>query len=248
MTLPIDAHETRPAAIEVKFLLDPDRAERVRAWAREHLAPDPHGSGPHRDTYATTTLYVDTPARDVFERRGSYGRAKYRVRRYTDADVTFLERKLRRPQLLVKWRTQVGPEVLDALAEGGPPPGAPGHWFARRLACRRLVPARLVGYTRLARLGAAEGAPVRLTLDTDIRTWPAASFDLATTGAGLIVAPDQPVLELKYRGRLPALFRRLVQDMGLAPAGVSKYRLAVVAAMTAEAGTAEASAGAARYA
>ena len=248
MTLPIDAHETRQAAIEVKFLLEPDRAERVRAWARDHLAPDPHGGGAHGDAYRTATLYLDTTALDVFHRRGSYGRAKYRVRRYGATDVAFLERKLRRPRLLVKWRTSVPLAVLDALGTSGLAPGDPGHWFQRRIACRRLAPACVVGYTRLARLGVAEGAPVRLTVDDDLRAWPAGGLALAATGEGCPASPGRHILELKYRGRLPALFRRLVQDLALTPGTISKYRLATTAlAGAGEPGAAVTPAGA-RYA
>jgi hypothetical protein len=227
MTLSIDAHETRPAAVEVKFLLDPEHAARVQTWARDHLAPDPHGGGDHGDAYRTTTLYLDTADLDVFHRRGSYGRAKYRVRRYEASDLAFLERKLRRPRLLVKWRTSVAVPALDKLAAGGLAPDAPGGWFQRRIACRRLAPACVVTYTRLARLGTAEGAPVRLTLDGDLRAWPATGFALGASGAGRTALPGRHILELKYRGRLPAVFRRLVQDLALTPGGVSKYRLAI---------------------
>lgn len=231
MTHEHDAHETRRGATEVKFRLEPDRADRVRAWAREHLAPDPHGGGPDGDAYRSTTLYLDTPALDVYHRRGSHGRAKFRVRRYDGAAVAFLERKLRRPRLLVKWRTPVPLETLDALAAGALAPHASGAWFARRTACRGLAPACLVRYTRLARLGATEGAPVRLTLDDDLRTWPIDrwSLDTGVGDDGLAASPGRHILELKYRGRLPALFRRLVQDLALTPDVVSKYRLATEA-------------------
>jgi len=227
MTLPIDAHETRPAAIEVKFLLDADRAERARAWARDHLAPDPHGRGEHGDAYRTTTLYLDTPDLDVFHRRGSYGRAKYRLRRYEGSDLAFLERKLRRPGLLVKWRTSLAPGALDLLATGGLASGAPGHWFQRRMACRQLAPSCVVTYRRLARLGTAESAPVRLTLDDDLRASSATGFGMTPAGPEGPVLRGRHILELKYRGRLPALFRRLVQDLALTPGGISKYRLAI---------------------
>ena len=76
-------------------------------WARTFLGADPHGTGPFGDEYRTSTLYFDTAEGHVFHRWGSYGRAKYRIRRYGDSNVAFLERKLRRPGMLVKRRTQV---------------------------------------------------------------------------------------------------------------------------------------------
>src|SRR5918995_3557948 len=93
--------ETRAAASEIKFLIDPALAPHILQWAREHLEADPHGTGPFGDEYDIATIYFDTPEHDVFQRRGSFGRAKYRVRRYNESTVVFLERKLRKPRLLV---------------------------------------------------------------------------------------------------------------------------------------------------
>ena len=97
--------EARTSAREIKFLLDASRARAVRDWARTHLTPDLHGAGPFGDEYATSTLYFDTDDFDVFHRRGSFGRSKYRVRRYGASDVVFFERKLRTNGRLVKRRT-----------------------------------------------------------------------------------------------------------------------------------------------
>ena len=90
-----ESREHRPFAAEVKFLLAPSEADAVRAWARGRLPPDPHGAGEDADYYRITSLYADTAAQDVFFRRGSFGRSKYRIRRYADSDMVFLERKLR---------------------------------------------------------------------------------------------------------------------------------------------------------
>lgn len=91
------ARETRPFAAEVKFVIPADLRQQVRSWARENLEPDPYGGGMFNDTYHTTSLYFDTAAGDVFHRRRSFGRSKYRVRRYGSANFVFLERKLRGP-------------------------------------------------------------------------------------------------------------------------------------------------------
>jgi hypothetical protein len=40
---------------------------------------------------------------------------------------------------------------------------------------------------------------------------------------------ENVILELKYRAALPALFKRLIQEFGLNPGRVSKYRTAVAA-------------------
>ena len=102
----IEAKKTAGGGSEIKFVLDPAQSGQVREWARRHLQADPHGEGPWSDEYLTTTLYLDTPAHDVFFRRGSNGRAKYRIRRYGHGETIFLERKLRTSRALIKRRSQ----------------------------------------------------------------------------------------------------------------------------------------------
>src|SRR5688572_20602071 len=105
------SRETRARASEIKFLVEPDQAADIRSWARANLTPDPHGTGPFGDEYDTASIYFDTQDLDVLQRNGSYGRAKYRIRRYAQGDVVFLERKLRRPRIVAKRRTQT--TILD---------------------------------------------------------------------------------------------------------------------------------------
>src|SRR5829696_312615 len=190
---------------EIKFLVSAAVAPGIRDWARTYLAPDPHGTGRHADEYDTSTLYFDTPQLDVFYRRGSSGRAKYRVRRYGNAGEIFLERKLRKPGFLVKRRT-VGPiEALDLLRETDLVHGWHGEWFHRRLLLRNLRPVCQISYHRVARtLESAKGS-VRLTLDTalHIRAAHEVEFSHASTMPFL---ESQVILELKYGDRLPAVY------------------------------------------
>ena len=219
-----DTRETRAAACEIKFVIDERLAPRVRDWARARLQPDPHGAGPFRDEYRISTLYFDTRRFDVFHRNDSFGRAKYRVRRYGEADAVFFERKLRKPGLLIKRRTRDDIETLDRLADGIVDPDWAGHWFHRRLVVRSLRPVCQVSYQRTARVAATSEGPVRLTLDAGLR---------ATTIASPHFEPDpgdeflegRLVLELKYHSRVPALFRRLIEEFALVPETASKYRL-----------------------
>jgi hypothetical protein len=46
------------------------------------------------------------------------------------------------------------------------------------------------------------------------------------------------ILELKYRGPAPALFKRLVEEFALVPQTASKYRLGMLAALPAPLGSA----------
>jgi hypothetical protein len=218
------ARETRPFASEVKFVVNAEVGSRIREWTRANLEPDPHGGGLFNDEYRTTSLYFDTALGDVFHRRGSFGRSKYRVRRYGTASFVFLERKLRKPGILVKRRTTVDLEALDRLSDSRSYPDWPGDWFHRRLLLRQIKPVCQVSYSRTARLARTPEGPVRLTLDEDVRVVPASTTRFSGRG-GQLVVPGQMILELKYRQHVPAIFKRLVEEFALEPERVSKYRV-----------------------
>src|SRR6185503_941072 len=124
---------------EIKFLVNEATGLQIREWARERTDADPHGTGPYGDEYRVSTLYLDTAARDVFHRRGSYGRSKFRVRRYGDEPRVFLERKLRTGSRLAKRRTDIPIETLHLLKtlDTG---GNDTKWFRRRVSIRQLAP------------------------------------------------------------------------------------------------------------
>ena len=224
MSQAISTRETRECAREVKFLIDPDMAGRIRSWARARLSPDPYASGDDADQYETTSLYLDTDAFDVFNRNGSYGRSKYRIRRYGTSDVVFLERKMRTSSLLTKRRTIVSLDGLRHLSEPAVDANWPGLWFYKRIHARKVRPAAQVSYSRTARVGAGTWGPMRLTLDEQLRAQPASGL-VFEAGEGTPVMEDKTILELKFRVEMPALFRQLVEEFALAPAAISKYRL-----------------------
>ena len=223
-----DTRETRASASEIKFLLDEGLAPAIRAWARANLQPDPHGGGPFGDAYTTSTLYFDTRQLDVFNRRSSFGRAKYRVRRYGDAPAVFFERKLRQPGVLIKRRTVDSIEALQRLELDEADAGWVGRWFHRRLLARRLRPVCQVTYDRTARVVSTAEGLVRLTLDGNLRAAPV-DAPVFAPDAGEPFLAGRNILELKYRARVPAVFRRLIEEFALKPQTASKYRLATAA-------------------
>src|SRR6187401_1760670 len=89
------SNERRDFAYEMKFLLSEPRGEEVLGWARQRLCPDPHAKESSHGAYQVNSLYFDTPNLEVYHRVGSYGRCKYRVRRYGGEKTIFLERKLK---------------------------------------------------------------------------------------------------------------------------------------------------------
>ncbi len=215
----MESRETREFASEIKFLVPAHLGAEIERWAQRWLRPDPHGSH-----YRVTSLYFDTSDSRVFRRQGSFGRAKYRIRRYGDSDVVFLERKLRTDCVVVKRRTIVAATSLGQLAAQ---PEA--DWFQRRLHARALRPAWQISYHRTARELATSQGPIRLTLDRELAA--VAIEDLAFVSAEPrpLFDNQQMILELKFRRAMPELFRDLVREYRIQPQPVSKFRLAAAA-------------------
>jgi hypothetical protein len=225
-----DTRESRACATEKKYVLDAATGAQVREWARARLEADPYGSGPDGDEYLTSSLYFDNDRHDVFHRRGSFGRAKFRIRRYSGADYVFIERKLRRPKLLVKRRTQVDLGTIGLIERGEVRRDSPAWWFYERLQMRRLAPSCLLSYHRTARAIATPNGLARLTVDDGIQVVQADGFLLpAVRSLGESILPGQVILELKYRGVLPQAFQDLIRTFSLLGQTASKYRLGMMA-------------------
>lgn len=220
--------ETRDHAREIKFLVNADLSPHVLDWMRANLGPDANGAGPFADQYATSSLYFESQTFDVFHRRASYGRSKYRVRRYGFSEVMFLERKFRTDRLLAKRRTIVPVAEFDRLDGDQPDPEWPGYWFHRRLLLRRLRPLVQVSYERTARIGQSDNGPIRMTIDFNLRVLPLPDRAFLP-GTGLPLLEGQNIIEVKYRVSPPALFKQLVERFGLKTQPVSKYRSGLAA-------------------
>ncbi len=219
--------DDRPLATELKFLIAAELAAEIRTWARQEMAPDPYAAGPHGDTYQTTTLYFDTPEFDVYHRRGSFGRSKYRVRQYGASDMVFLERKMRTRDRLAKRRTLVPIGDVSTLGGAVPDRAWSGAWLHRRLLARALRPVCIVRYDRCARVAMSAAGPLRLTVDQHLRARVASDFALdgldVTSPTTDLLAGDM-ILELKFRQAVPALFKRLIETFSLSSRKLSKYR------------------------
>jgi hypothetical protein len=227
-----DTRENRQFASETKFLVSPAVAEQIRDWARTRLAADPNASGEFNDacdSYQITSLYFDTGGFDVFHRKGSFGRSKYRVRRYGESQIAFLERKLKTRGLLTKRRSLVKLDELAQLMDVVPARGWVGHWFHQRLVARRLKSICEITYSRTARVAMTPCGPIRLTLDEDIRASAAHGVVFNGVQNGKRLSENHVILELKFRFQMPVLFKLLVEEFALNPQPISKYRLAAVA-------------------
>ena len=229
MSPSLETRENRGFASEIKYLLTPDRADRIREWARAHVGADPHAGGEMGDSYRITSLYFDTPNFDVFHRNGSFKRAKYRIRRYDLGEIAFLERKLRTRKMLTKRRSIVAIDELDRLSGSEAEAGWAGYWFHRRILARGLRPVCQISYDRTARVSMTSCGPIRLTVDRNIRALPLDGIGFDHAGTGTLLLNERQILELKFIRHMPATFKRLVEEFALNAQPISKYRLAVTA-------------------
>jgi hypothetical protein len=211
----------------MKFLVDAAAAVRVEAWAARYLPLDVHADPTLGNAYRTVSLYLDTPALDVFHRVKPFRRRKFRVRRYGEAGDVFLERKTRKGDQVRKRRVAVPEGDLSLLNGIGSEATWTGSWFHECVLEGGLRPVCLVGYERVAYAGLSTEGPVRLTIDRHVRCLPAAGWHVSGVHNGLPLLEGQAILELKFRGALPTLFKLLLEEMALAPAAASKYRLGV---------------------
>ena len=220
----MDSRETRYRAKEIKFMTDVSMRDSLIDWARKNLEPDGHGAGEHRDLYSTTSLYFETPTFDVYQRKGSFGRAKYRVRRYGDSDVVFLERKFRTARLLAKRRTTVPLQDIERIGDPNPDQSWHGYWFYRRINARKLRPLIQFSYDRIARVGTASHGPFRMTVDSNLHVLPMPT-QAFLLGVGMPVLTDKCIVEMKYCMALPAILKGMVEDVKLEIQKVSKFRV-----------------------
>jgi len=219
----VHLRESRQNAREIKFLVSAALAEPMLEWMRSNLDADAYGTGPFHDQYATASLYFENDRFDVFHRRCSYGKAKYRIRRYDLSPVMFLERKFRTDRLLSKRRTTVPVAEFDRLECDKPDRDWPGYWFHRRLVLRRLHPLVQVSYVRTARTFNSSQGLVRMTMDFDLRVLPLPDRAFLP-GTGLPLFEGQHIVEVKYCQALPVLFRQLVEKFVLHQQPISKFR------------------------
>lgn len=213
------------AAFELKYVLSPDDAARIEAWARGHLLPDRNGDN---GRYRITSIYCDTPGLDVFHRSPGFRRTKFRVRRYNASERIFLERKRKRGDNVRKTRTEIDPTELTVLETPTTEIDREwsGAWFANRIRQRSLRPTCCVTYQRTAFFGLAGDMPVRLTFDRDLAGIEATGWQVPHLRSedGHQLLPDGVLMEMKFHVHMPSLFQELLSLLPGQNARASKYR------------------------
>ncbi|TWU35730.1 VTC domain protein [Novipirellula aureliae] len=223
--------------IELKYLIDADLSQEIRAWAREHLGVDSHCDDAMGDSYEVNTLYLDTPELDLFYGTSKVGKAKHRIRRYGDNATLWVETKRKKSYVVNKNRTAASEEEtvsrLTNLADQSP---WCGDWFAARIIERRMHPTIQVHYRRFARTSTLSTNHLRLTIDSRLQTSPANGWNVASTSdranqSQRVSATDVEILELKFQNQMPHLFKELLRTYAIAETGFSKYRTSVKCGM-----------------
>lgn len=217
------AEADNATAYEVKYLLTEELAAEVVARVSGKLALDPYADPAIGGAYFTTSVYTDTPNFDVFYRTDGYDRDKFRVRRYGAAGPVFVERKTKNGDKVRKHRSRINAAEVPDLAAPALNGEWAGEWFHSQLLQKQLRPVCRIAYERVAYLGTADGGTVRLTFDRNIRGVLVGEWKLDAVGAEPPLL-DRVVCEFKFRNTMPALFKGIVADLGLAPTPVSKYR------------------------
>ncbi len=217
--------------VEFKYHLDPTISTEVRDWARQHMLADEHCDPSQGDSYDVHTLYLDTEAWDLYQRTDVIGKTKHRVRRYGNSDTLWLETKKKNKQSVVTKRRSALPtsQWLKQLQQPDQLQAWDGQWFMDSIRERELRPAVNVHYRRFARMLKDGPQAMRLTIDSRLE----GSLPLSDGNIGERPTNEKrslgslEILELKFHGVMPDLFKALLQEFPLQAAGFSKFRSAV---------------------
>lgn len=217
----------RRSAFEIKFLVTEDEARAVRDRMRGAMVVDPHADTTRGNTYRVTTMYFDTPEFDVFHRAEDYRRRKHRVRRYGEEERLYLERKAKRGDRVRKRREMIARADLAELTPRTARKTWSGWWFHERLLRDRLAPVCRMRYDREAYLGDGPAGAMRLTFDRGVRGVMTPEWAFEDVGDEIPTLSNRVILEFKFAASMPAIFKETIEEFGLAPAKISKYRMLV---------------------
>ncbi len=230
---------------EFKYQITEAVAEPVARALQPYCAPDPFlANGDPR--YTITSLYLDTPGRDLYwaTENQHQTRFKVRVRTYgmaADGPV-FLEIKRRWGDAQVKSRVQVPASQWQWATEPGGLDKcrawklSPKKWqvvedFAGLVAGWNLEPAVTVRYDRVPLVGRLD-PELRVTFDRAIRAYPESNWHLHADDRDYLpvdfpLAFDAPeprlVLEIKFDTRFPIWLRDLTTRFELRREAFAKY-------------------------
>ena len=241
---------SKHGAFEIKFVVEESLVESLIPRVAARMQWDPHAD-PKTGGYSVEGIYFETDQRDVYRRSPGYSRKKYRIRRYSEGLVVFLERKSKRNGIVSKRRLQLeSAELTKVLKEAyvisDRMPNAENQdrssgqtetdWFYKRLDRLKLRPTLCIMYDRIAFLQMENSGPIRLTVDRSIGCCSLNQLHFPFKADYQRILDGKCVIELKFRDTMPNKFRQIIEEYKLISQPVSKFRKAMVvtglAAMT----------------
>lgn len=222
---------------ELKYLLPPEMALRMREFVRSYIGLDEYSVGKPNFSYPVHSLYLDSDDLKTYwwTINGDKNRFKLRLR-YYDINPTspiFFEVKRRMNNCILKQRGGVRQEAVPWLLAGHFPTQEhllsknPKQLVALQRFCHlqdylHAKPKVHVAYLREAYV--SDDDSQRVTFDREIQAEENLTQQVTTT----LVHPVNNlagwvVLELKFTNRFPNWFRDLIETFGVMQCGAAKY-------------------------
>lgn len=234
---------------ELKYVLTERQAVAVREYVWHHVEPDEHSPSDCTAGYSVSSLYLESPARDIYRQAvtGASRRYKLRLRFYDNGpnSPVFAEIKRRVNHVVVKDRAVVSHQTALALAgsyAGWPIETigtTPAEHTEHEASLSEFVRLRdqigavglvFVSYTREAYVS-RHGEYARVTFDRDVHGSLYQRGDsLRFPEGGVQPLQGKVVLELKFTDRCPSWMLELVRHFDLERISVAKYVLCLQAA------------------
>ena len=233
---------SKNGAFEIKFLVEESLVESLIPKVAAQMQLDPHADT-ITGSYSVEGIYFETDLRDVYRRTPGYSRKKYRIRRYGEGPVVFLERKSKRNGIVSKRRLQLDSSELTtvlkeryAISDRNPhvenldesSGQSETTWFYKRLDRLKLRPTLCISYDRVAFLQMENTGPIRLTVDRSIGCCSLNQLHFPCKADYQRIFEGKSVIELKFRDIMPNNFREIIEEYKLISQPVSKFRKAMV--------------------
>ena len=238
-----DADRVPGRRFESKYLVDENRAQRIRDYIRPFMELDRFAAARNLHKYPVCSLYLDSSDLELCRKtlHGHKNRYKLRVRTYSDDpdDPLFFEVKRRVDGMVIKARAQISRAQGDAILAGRIPRAdqftpdlfARINEFSALSQTTRAKPVLRVKYQREAYESTGPNH-VRITFDTQLRHAVTPLYEVSHDGPGWCATPvPGTILEIKFNQSFPSWITSLIQTFDLQKLSVAKYCLSMTRAI-----------------
>jgi len=224
---------------ELKFHINEAIARGVRDFAASYLVADEFNDPANNNAYPVNSLYVDSPALNLFRAtvKGEKNRYKLRIRFYDEEpdSPVFFEIKQRKNDVILKQRAAVYRDSVMPILTGHVPrredllkPSDAKSLYALQRFCQLKDELKADGQAFVSYMREAYVAPdsndVRLTFDRNLVARPYLKSIIMPSDE-YAIRPKVPtvVLELKFTDRFPNWMHELVSVFNLRRESMPKY-------------------------